>query len=282
MRLMFSETMKILSAGFGILLAIATTGVANAQSGWGPPVELPKEAAVSFKLLQQVTNPPNTVYWISITGSITADTPNKVSTAIAKLKELGRIAVPPTVKDEPIFGVQIWSNGGNVDAAIAIGRMLRDVHATVVVEDGLQCLSSCVLVIAGGTTRAMFGRIGIHRPYLETPNKSPTSAEVSVAMAHLREKIVSYLSTMNVDRTLADDMMKTRPENIRYLTPSDLQHYGLLERDPFSEETAALKEASKYGLSRAEYMKRKAGVLEVCRGLFDNLDCRDEVLSGKR
>lgn len=104
-------------------------------------------------------------------------------------------------------------------------------------------------------------------------------------MAHVRDKIVSYLSEMNVDRTLADDMMKTRPENIRMLTPGDLNHYGLLERDPVSEETAAVKEASEYGLSRAEYMKRKAKASQVC-GMFSDLkrydNCTVEVLSGKR
>jgi hypothetical protein len=37
---------------------------------------------------------------------------------------------------------------------------------------------------------------------------------------------------MNVDRALADDMMKVAPENIRYLTPSDLNQYGLLGTTP--------------------------------------------------
>jgi hypothetical protein len=143
-----------------------------------------------------------------------------------------------------------------------------------------ECLSSCVLIFAGGTTREMYGRIGIHRPYFETPNTSPTAAEVSVAMARVREKIASYLSAMNVDRTLADDIMKISPDKIRYLTPDDLKHYGLLERDPVSEETAALKEASKYGLSRAAYMERRERAQKLCSLPDASRNCRDDVLHG--
>jgi hypothetical protein len=98
----------------------------------------------------------------------------------------------------------------------------------------------------------------------------------------MRDKLVAYLSSMNVDRALADDMMKIPPENIRYLTPADLNRYGLLERDPVAEETAALKEASKYGLSRSEYMKRKASIKEVCARPYDKsyADCAAKIFSG--
>jgi hypothetical protein len=125
--------------------------------------------------------------------------------------------------------------------------------------------------------------IGIHRPYFETPTKSPTTAEVSAAMARMRENLVAYLSAMNVDRALADDMMKTAPENIRYLTPGDLNRYGLLERDPVAEEATSLKEASKYGLSRSEYMKRRLRIKEVCIGQYVKTyaECAAEIFSGK-
>jgi hypothetical protein len=86
---------------------------------------------------------------------------------------------------------------------------------------------------------------------------------------------------MNVDRALADDMMKVAPENIRYLTPSDLNQYGLLEHDPVAEEAAALKEASKYGLSRSEYMKRKLRIKEVCASNYSP-DCAVDIFRGTR
>jgi len=286
MRLMFPEMMKTFSAAFVVLLAVAYAGVVNAQSVWAP--SFATDAIVSFQLRQLGAKTPQTSYAIWIAGEIMPDTPSKVSSAITKLKEMGRIAVPQMVTSEPEFEVKLNSEGGSVDAAIEIGRMLRELDAIIVVEKDGQCLSSCVLILAGGTTRGMYGRIGIHRPYFETPNKSPTSAEVSAAMARVRAKIASYLSGMNVDRTLADDMIKTPPEKIHFLTPNDLNHYGLLGRDPVSEETSSLREASKYGLSRAEHIKRRDKAREVCDPLmhlppWDAYDiCKDQVLSGKR
>ena len=186
------------------------------------------------------------------------------------------------------FSVILARSGGSVDAAIEIGKLLRNLDATVEVQKDDICESSCVLILAGGTTRRITGAyIGIHRLYFEIPSRfgtpiTPTPAEVSAAMARMRDKLVTYLSAMNVDRTLADDMMKIPPENIRYLTPADLNRYGLLERDPVAEETAALKEASKYGLSRSEYMKRKASIKEVCARPYDKsyADCAAKIFSG--
>ena len=82
-------------------------------------------------------------------------------------------------------------------------------------------------------------------------------------------------------------MMKIAPENIRYLAPADLNRYGLLEWDPVSEEATALKEASKYGLSRGEYIKRKVEIKEVCdAGWYKHgssyADCVANIFRGKR
>ena len=211
-----------------------------------------------------------------------------MSKAVSTLKAMGKIAradIAQSADDEGSFHVSLWSAGGSIDAAIEIGKMLRSLDATVEVPKSAVCESSCVLILAGGTTRQMKGYIGIHRPYFETPAKPPTTADVSASMARMREKVATYLSDMNVDRALADDMMKIAPENMRYLTPADLNRYGLLERDPITEEAAALKEASKYGLSRGEYMKRKTRIKEACdagqRYGKSYADCVADIFSGK-
>jgi ATP-dependent protease ClpP protease subunit len=246
-------------------------------------VQVDKFEDVDFWLIRTDGKTPSISLNIFIRGKITERTAMKVSKAVSMLREMGKIAaadMPQSSSND--WSMELLSLGGNVDAAIEIGKTLRSLDATVVVKQGGVCESACVLVLAGGTTRLMKGAwIGIHRPYFEIPTTAPTRAEVSAAMARMRDKLVSYLSAMNVDRALADDMMKVAPENIRYLTPSDLNQYGLLEHDPVAEEAAALKEASKYGLSRSEYMKRKLRIKEVCASNYSP-DCAVDIFRGTR
>ena len=65
---------------------------------------------------------------------------------------------------------KIDSPGGNLDAAIDIGCMLRADRMPVIILKGAQCVSACVMVLAGGVERRLFGKIGIHRPYLDQPS----------------------------------------------------------------------------------------------------------------
>jgi len=285
MRALVLGVRKVVLAGFAVFIVAAYTSVAEAQIFSFDDLIAKGEGAVRFSLSRVDSRIPSISVTIDIYGKITELTVVRVSRAVSTLKEMGKIAsadIPQLADDEWLFEVNLLSSGGSVDAAIETGRILRSLGATVKVAEGMICESSCILILAGGTTRLMKGYIGIHRPYFETPTKPLATAEVSAAMTRMRDKLVAYLSSMNVDRALADDMMKIPPENIRYLTPADLNRYGLLERDPVAEETAALKEASKYGLSRSEYMKRKASIKEVCARPYDKsyADCAAKIFSG--
>jgi len=63
--------------------------------------------------------------------------------------------------------IYLNSPGGDVTAAIATGRLLRSVEAPVAIKDNQECVIACVLILAGATNRLIYGKVGIHRPYLE-------------------------------------------------------------------------------------------------------------------
>lgn len=75
--------------------------------------------------------------------------------------------------DKPLPKVILNVHGGNMDAAIAIGRILRWRKASVETEDisnplvQSKCLSSCVVLAAGAVKRNL-SMIGIHTGYLKT------------------------------------------------------------------------------------------------------------------
>ena len=58
------------------------------------------------------------------------------------------------------------SEGGDIAAAIEIGRLVRRwPDSVVVVSLNSKCFSACVFVLAGGLHRTVHGTVGIHRPF---------------------------------------------------------------------------------------------------------------------
>ncbi|MBV5329955.1 MAG: hypothetical protein JZU65_20410 [Chlorobium sp.] len=164
---------------------------------------------------------------------------------------------------EPFITIFLDTNGGDVGTAINIGKYLRSINAWATVDDNANCLSSCVFILAGATTREIFGRVGIHRPY------DPFTVDASYKSQRLKYKkyektVKGYLEEMNIQPKLYDDMIYISPQNIKYLSKYELSSYGLVAIDPYTEEANAAEEASRYGISRVEYAKRRAQIDSIC------------------
>jgi hypothetical protein len=69
------------------------------------------------------------------------------------------------------------STGGDVDAALQIGRIIRKNEGIINVREHYKCYSSCALIYIAGVQRSNFGVIGLHRPYLASTPQSRQSIE---------------------------------------------------------------------------------------------------------
>lgn len=183
------------------------------------------------------------------------------------------------------------SEGGDVEASIAIGQQLRRIRATAVMWDEARCLSSCVFILVGATQRVLAGQIGIHRPYsLRTDVRSYETVQQD--QRRLKKIAKQYLEEMNVSPSLYDAMVRIPPEKVKFLSPSELHQFGISEVDPVQQEVEDTGEARSYGLSKTEYLRRKAEVEVVCArewrrgttfGDFDGyFSCRDKVFRTAR
>jgi ATP-dependent protease ClpP protease subunit len=237
------------------------------------------------------TNPARTPqkfcgFDIYIEGEITPATLTGVKSAIAERDQMMKREDSSGALVDPWI-ISIDSPGGSVDAAIAIGRLLRSMEAPIALADDKICASSCVLVLAGAAHRNLHGRVGIHRPYFETPATEVDFRQVQKAYSDMTEKIRSYLKEMNVSERLADDMMIVPPEKMRFLSSDELTQYGLSFIDPAVKEALDLKEARKLGISHTEYMRRKAQSQVLCywwdrSGAYHGSEeCETAVLAGK-
>lgn len=160
------------------------------------------------------------------------------------------------------FSLSISSPGGDVEAAMRIGTMLREHEASVMVRD--ECTSACVLVLAGAVARRVDdGRVGIHRPY--RTDAVELGAQRAQRAYEMRNNAVgAYLRRMNIPVSLLDAMLAVPSHETRFLNAQELRDFGLSGMDPVYEEERNAIRAKKLGLSMPDYLARRK-MHEDCR-----------------
>jgi hypothetical protein len=115
------------------------------------------------------------------------------------------------------------THGGEVFAAMEIGRALRRDSASIHVGPDAECSSACIYVLMGATTRtvARTARVGIHRPSLG-------DARSDALVESMRASIVLYAQQMKTPTRIVDGMMAISGSDLRYLTPADLADWVVL------------------------------------------------------
>jgi len=182
---------------------------------------------------------------------------------LAELKR--RLSSPDRYNNKnlvPVFFLD--SHGGDIYAAMEIGRLLRKERAVAVVTRAASCMSACIFVLLGAVRRVVDGPIGIHRPYSDSTGE----IDFETAQHRYRQLVRSvqlYLQEMNASERLLEAMIRIPPERVRILAGSEVGDFGLAGIDPVEEEMIDSNLAAKYGLTRREYLKRKRHAEDVCR-----------------
>lgn len=153
------------------------------------------------------------------------------------------------------------SLGGDVNAAIHIGRWARERDATIAVITDAVCYSSCALVYIGGVRRSNFGEVGIHRPYLAG---SPLSnAEIEALIPRMLDEVRDYIDEAGVSPEFASLMINTPPAAMRRYRTDEI--YDLVaETDPMHDELHVAGQARNYGTTTDEYRRRLAEAEKAC------------------
>jgi hypothetical protein len=156
-----------------------------------------------------------------------------------------------------IYGnlVSVAGNGGEVDAAMELGRVLRKLGVSTVVAEGEQCMSSCVFAFMGGDARSVAGRIGIHRPYFSSTRAVP---DRRVHYRQLQKKLREFVEELDFPPSLYEAMMAVPPESVSMLAPADLKKFYLEGMSPSTQEEADAASARELGLTVLEFLQLKA------------------------
>lgn len=172
------------------------------------------------------------------------------------------IATMPTHKRRVV--VFLNSDGGDIEAAITIGKLLRrQPYSDARILSGQRCLSACVFVLAGALLRSVNGQVGIHRPFSQGATV-PTYQENQTRFRALETLVRDFLKDMNLPATLYDEMMRVPPEKMRILSKSDLERFGLNQHDPVYLDVIESEQAQRFGLSKPEYLAHREVARRVC------------------
>ena len=198
-------------------------------------------------------SPMACAYDLTIKGEIKKGDSQKVKSILDNAcYEKSRYKLPNLVT----FTVVLNSDGGDVDEAIQMGRVIRAKGAVTRVWFKDSCLSSCVFVLAGGQMRIPLGKIGIHRPYFANLNPNASIADIQQSRDRMLTEITKYFRDMDIGSSLADEMMSIPPEKMKILSQSQLEKYRLSGTDAAYDEKNTAEFANLWNISSAEFRKR--------------------------
>lgn len=167
----------------------------------------------------------NSCVWTAAEGEITSETPEAFRSYLAQEQFPGRI-----VFDSP---------GGNVGAAIRLGRLIREarlqtsVGQTRLFEGSTfeseilkgRCESACVLAYVGGLVRMIDeGSLGVHQFFDPAGGAIP-----SEATQLLMGQILLYLLDMRINTQILSIASGTPPSGMHHLTAEELSDLRLLD-----------------------------------------------------
>ncbi len=184
---------------------------------------------------------------VFLSGSIThADVAD--AKVMAALVEGGR---------QKIADNSVWfaSTGGDVDASMELGRLLRKLGVFTLIGRNDRCFSACVFAFMGGERRIVAGQLGIHRPYFPLTKDFP---ERQAKFRHLQKTLRDYIEELDFPPSFYEAVMAVPPESMKILAPVELKAYYLQGISPSSEDLADAAAARRLGLTMVDYLLRKA------------------------
>ena len=142
--------------------------------------------------------------------------------------------------------LDINSIGGQVEEAIRAGDLIAESRWTIWVREGSSCHSACVFVLAGGDTRLITGRVGIHR-IIRMSSTATTRVELNAELRAVYDRVRSYLERNGAAVAVADAMMAVPNRSLRLLTGEELRLFGLDGVNPAQDDLDRLRLMRKCG-----------------------------------
>jgi hypothetical protein len=192
---------------------------------------------------------------ISISGTITG----------SDAKEFQNVSQELEYKE---LSVLLDSKGGDVSAAMQIGRLIRKYDGTTLILQLApwitsnvgrprydRCYSSCALIFIAGVHRVNDGELGLHRPFFASAPQSRETLEKQVPL--MLSMVKSYIVEMGITENFYQQMVNTEPSKIVIYNSNNYQKI-VPAIDPVFAEIEVAREARRYGTTTSGMRQRQA------------------------
>lgn len=203
---------------------------------------------------------------IIIRGAIQVNDDKRLLGAIADIANRRKLAKCPGTGGILGSKIVVWldSEGGDVDVALDMGRIIRREKGFVMVHFDSKCFSSCVFLLAAGVQRMTIGDVGIHRPYFSALSNADDVSVVRAKREAINKRIRAYFDEMDIPQGLLDLMLSIPPGEIKILSKTELVSFRLSGDDPTHDEMETAQSAYQYNTTSAEFRKRAASSSAKC------------------
>jgi hypothetical protein len=171
--------------------------------------------------------------------------------------------------------VRLDSVGGDVFAAMHIGRLIRKHDGVTVISVPSRCYSGCALLFIAGVMRHNLGELGLHRPYQVFALQSRQTNEKQ--LQGLLALIKQYVTEMGIAENFYDQMVSTDSSKTAIYGMDDYANL-VPEIDSGFLEVQFAYGARRYGMTAAQ-MRQKERDAEVCltRSVKEIVVCQEAI-----
>ena len=186
--------------------------------------------------------------FVDILGTITSQDPAAFEEAIQDLGNRRLYA-------------RLDSLGGDVFAAMHIGRLIRKHDGVTIISVPSKCYSGCALLFVSGVMRHNLGELGLHRPYqvFALQNRQAAEKQLPRMLALLRQ----YVSEMGITENFYDQLVNTEHTKTA-IYKIDTYANLVPEIDPVFQEVQASYGARRYGGMTTAQMHQRERDAEAC------------------
>lgn len=163
------------------------------------------------------------------------------------------------------FVLVIDSPGGDVEAAIDAARIISLRKWAVLVEEGSQCSSACVFLLASAAERILLGKVGIHR-IIPVGSSLNDREALEGQIAPILDDARSLLMANGVSPRLIEDMMTVPSSRVRFLTKTEIDGYGLGAENSAALDLERVAIERKCGADFSERRIAAEALSEQCGG----------------
>jgi hypothetical protein len=203
--------------------------------------------------------------FVDILGTITNQDPKTFEDAIQDLGNRRLYA-------------RLDSVGGDVFAAMHIGRLIRKHDGVTIISVPSKCYSSCALLFISGVMRHNLGELGLHRPYQVAALQSRPTIEKQ--LPRMLTLLRQYVADMGIIENFYEQMVNTEHTKTAIYR---IDSYANLvpEIDPVFQEAQAAYGARRYGMTLAQMREReRAAGACLTRAVKEIVVCQEAIKWG--